>query len=134
MSCKKFKGHGTFTSVIMTSLLGSLPRFRFQVQGQKRKCGIGRKCFTTCFTVRWTSLGSSKGLLGFLSTQACFIDQLGSGFILKSEATTPILHSIKEQKDGNFFTTCLQLIPTFQLGQDMFLFGKSFHSYLLFQK
>ena len=38
-----------------------IPRFRFQLQGQKLKHGIGRKFFTTCFTVSWTSLTSNKG-------------------------------------------------------------------------
>ena len=32
----------------------------------KRKCGIGRKFFTTCFIASWTSLISSKGLLKLL--------------------------------------------------------------------
>ena len=41
-----------------------------------------------------------------MSTQICFIDKLGSLFILKIEATTPIFHFIKQQNDGNLFTTC----------------------------
>ena len=68
-----------------------IPRFRFQVYGQKRKRGIGGKVFISCVFASQISLTStkcSKGLLKFLKytcllynlVRICFYLKKGSNY------------------------------------------------------